>query len=172
MRFWLIITLFSILSCVNEKDTLKVACAANMEAALDSIATVYEQENNIKIDVIAASSIVLAMQIEQGADYDVFIAANTLIPQDLYKKGIVSTPKVLVNAKLYLIYDSHFEFDNELDLLTANDIEKIAIPDPELAPFGAAAVDHLSSMNILKDIDYKVVYAEDVAHTNNYLQTG
>ena len=66
-------------SCIHESN-LNVATSANMQFAMNEIISEFEKDNDISIELIVSSSGKLTSQIEQGAPFDIFIAANKKYP--------------------------------------------------------------------------------------------
>ena len=89
-------------SCGNE-SALNVATSANMQFPMNEIVSEFEKENTINIELIVTSSGKLTSQIEQGAPFDVFVAANQKYPDYLDSLGLTtSEPKVYAHGKLGL----------------------------------------------------------------------
>ena len=164
------LSLALITSCTNE-STLNIATSANMQFAMIEIVSEFEKENNIKIELIVTSSGKLTSQIEQGAPFDVFVAANTKYPAYLDSLGLTtSPPKVYAHGKLGLW--TLKEFSPTLTLLTADTIQKIAIANPKTAPYGKASIDVLKKHRIYDLIKHKLVYGESISQVNQFITTG
>ncbi len=159
-----------ITSCSNE-NTLHIATSANMQFAMSEIVSEFEKDNDIKVELIVTSSGKLTSQIEQGAPFDVFVAANTKYPAYLDSLGLTtSAPKVYAHGKLGLW--TLKEFSPTLTLLTTDTIQKIAIANPKTAPYGKASIDVLKHYRIYEQVKHKLVFGESISQVNQFITTG
>jgi len=164
------LSLTLITSCSNE-STLNIAASANMQFAMSEIVSEFEKENDIKTELIVTSSGKLTSQIEQGAPFDVFVAANTKYPTYLDSLRLTtSAPKVYARGKLVLW--TYKEFSPTLALLTTDTIQKIAIANPKTAPYGKASIDVLKHYRIYEQVKHKLVYGESISQVNQFITTG
>jgi len=167
MKFILFIFLFLFWSCRTDTKLI-VATSANMKDAMESIVKEYNKKKAIHIQLIIGSSGKLASQIEYGAPYDLFVAANLKYPEYLYEKGkAVSPPKKYASGKLVL-----WSFNNVspfLSSLETSDVEKIAIANPKTAPYGEATIELLKKNNIFDKVKSKLVYGESISQCNQFI---
>ena len=156
-----------------EKSDIKpinVAAASSFQAAFQNLAQSFTEETGIKIDFTFGSSGLLARQIEEGAPVDIYASASKKYVRDLKKQGLISDEKsVTVNGQLVLIF-SEFPEMSLFDLVNAN-IEKIAIANPEHAPYGAAAKDLLENTGLWDSIKDKLVYGNNVVQTTQFVSS-
>ena len=174
MKFRLLIPISLLLalitSCSNE-NTLHIATSANMQFAMIEIVSEFEKENDIKTELIVSSSGKLTSQIEQGAPFDIFVAANTKYPAYLDSMGLTtSAPRVYAYGKLGLWMLK--EFPPTLALLTTDTIQKIAIANPKTAPYGKASIDVLKHYRIYEQVKHKLVFGESISQVNQFITTG
>lgn len=159
-----------IASCSNE-STLNVATSANMQFAMREIVAEFEKGNDIKVELIVTSSGKLTSQIEQGAPFDIFVAANTKYPAYLDSIGLTtSAPRVYAYGKLVLW--TLKELTPTLSVLTTDTIQKIAIANPKTAPYGKASIDVLKHYCIYKRVKHKLVFGESISQVNQFITTG
>jgi molybdate transport system substrate-binding protein len=159
-----------ITSCSNE-NTLNIATSANMQFAMSEIVSEFKKDNDIKVELIITSSGKLTSQIEQGAPFDIFVAANTKYPAYLDSLGLTtSAPKVYAHGKLGLW--TLKEFSPTLTLLTTDTIQKIAIANPKTAPYGKASIDVLKHYGIYERVKHKLVFGESISQVNQFITTG
>ena len=166
------ICLFTLLltSCNNE-NTLHIATSANMQFAMNEIVSQFEKKNDIKVELIITSSGKLTSQIEQGAPFDVFVAANTKYPAYLDSLGLTTLPpKVYAHGKLALW--TLKEFSPTLNLLATDTIQKIAIANPKTAPYGKASIEALKHYGIYEQVKHKLVFGESISQVNQFITTG
>src|SRR5438552_5126238 len=120
---------------------LTVAAAANVQFVMDELKKDFEKFSGTQVNVILNSSGKLTAQIKEGAPYDIFVSADMKYPQELYKSGFaVDSPKVYANGVLVLWTTlTDIKPLADLKILTSVAIKKIAIANPQTAPYGAAA---------------------------------
>ena len=158
------------ISCTHESN-LNVATSANMQFAMNEIISEFEKDNDISIELIISSSGKLTSQIEQGAPFDIFIAANKKYPAYLDSLGLTtSTPKVYAKGKLGLW--TLKDLSPTLTLLTTDAIQKIAIGNPMTSPYGKASIDVLKNNGIYERVKHKLVFGESISQVNQFIRTG
>lgn len=171
IKILIFISLFCMCACTSPKKTLKVAVASNMEAAFQEIVKEFKNENeNVKIDVIVTSSGKLYTQIVNGAPFDVFVSADFDYPEKLIKEGKV-IGKVIEYAQGTLIIWTKKEGDFSNVNFLDSKYEKIAIANPETAPYGKAAVEYLKKTGVYEKIKNKLVFAESIGQVNHFVES-
>jgi molybdate transport system substrate-binding protein len=171
----LLILLFLInlvVGCNSDKHKkLRIAVASNLSEPITLIGNNYQIDFDIKVEVITGSSGKLMAQILHGAPYDIFISADIQYLNLLKDQNeLYEDPVIFVEGKLILwtLQDSQ---DSDLQLLLSENVEKIAIPNPEIAPYGKAAKEVLINLNLWDHIKHKLVFGESVTQTNQFLLT-
>lgn len=177
----LIIALLTILtlplSAAARQDgtTLTVSAAADLRPAFAEIGTAFETETGIAVDFNFGSTGQLTQQIEAGAPVDVFAAANTSYIDGLADENLVLddtiTPYGRGQIVLWTGEDSGVTVDTVEDL-AGDDIARIAIANPDHAPYGAAAKEALQSAGIWEAVQDKLVIGENISDTLRYGETG
>ena len=149
---------------------LKVALAANIGYAIDDIKKEFHTKYpNINLKITLGGSGKLFAQIQHGAPYDIFLSANMAYPNKLYKEHIAITkPKIYAQGALALFSTKPLDFTKNLNLLTQNEIDKIAIANPKTAPYGKAAVEALKNSGLYPKIKHKFIYGESISQTVIY----
>lgn len=154
---------------------LTVAAAADLQFAFTEIGELYEKETGNKVVFSFGSTGQLAQQIENGAPFDLFAAANISFVDDLAKKNLVVPDTVALYARGRIVLavnrDSGVSAVTLEDLLS-DKITHIAIANPEHAPYGVAAKEALTSAGVWDKIEDKIVYGENVRQTLQFVQTG
>jgi molybdate transport system substrate-binding protein len=152
---------------------LRVAVAANAQSVVKILQADFKKKTGITVEIISGSSGKLAAQIKNGAPFDLFLSADMEFPESLYKEGFaLNRPAVYALGNLILCSLSDLDLKNWNTLLTGNKIQKIAIANPSLAPYGEAAVSALRHYGIKEKIQPKLVTAESVSQVNTYITTG
>ena len=154
---------------------LTVAAAADLQFAFTEIAALYEQETGQDVTLVFGSTGQLAQQIQNGAPYDLFAAANIQYVEDLADQGLVLPDSVALYAQGRIVLAasrrSGVTAETLADLL-APEIKHIAIANPEHAPYGVAAMQALQAAGVWERIQPKLVLGENVRQALQYVQTG
>ncbi|MEM9648177.1 MAG: molybdate ABC transporter substrate-binding protein [Bacteroidota bacterium] len=166
----LILTAFACKPTTEAKLTLAVA--ANMQYAMSEIAKAFTDETKIKCDLITGSSGKLTAQIREGAPYDVFLSANMKYPMELFKNGLTTAPPKTYAYGRLVLWTQNEHIVPSLESLADNKVEHIALANPEIAPYGRASLQILSSLNLYDTVAHKLVYAESISQTNQFISTG
>src|SRR4030095_1905953 len=145
--------------------------AANVQFVMDELKNDFEKSNGTGVNVILNSSGKLTAQIREGAPYDIFVSADMKYPQELYKSGFApDSPKVYANGVLVLwTTRTDIKPSPDLKILTSVAIKKIAIANPQTAPYGAAAEEVMRYYNVYDQVKEKLVYGESITQTNQYI---
>ena len=155
--------------CLIAKE-ITVATAANVQYAMEEIKKAFKKSTGITVRTVVASSGKLAAQIKSGAPFDLFLSANMKYPKYLRKYGFaINDPKIYAYGSLVLWTLKPIELDKGIKSLLNPKIERIAIPNPKNAPYGTQAVIAMKKAGIYKKIKSKLIYAESVSQTNQYI---
>lgn len=169
--FFAIVLLSSCSSENNQKQALRIATAANMQFAMTELTTQFSEETGIPCDMVVSSSGKLTAQILQGAPFDLFVAANMIYPEEIYSKGFAkASPKVYALGKLVL-WSTLEGLEPSVALLATQRINHIAVPNPETAPYGIAALEFLKKNQLEESLKEKLVFGESVASTNQFINS-
>ncbi|KST64092.1 molybdate ABC transporter substrate-binding protein [Mastigocoleus testarum BC008] len=159
----------------QQTASLTVSAAASLTDALPSIKKMYEQQNpQVSITYNFASSGNLQRQIEQGAPADVFISASVNKMDILQKQGLLSqgSRKDLLQNKVVLIVSKDNSTISDFKDLTATEVNKISIGEPNSVPAGKYAKEVLTNAGIFEDVKSKTVFAKTVRQVLTYVETG
>ena len=174
---------------LEQNQTLRIAAAANLSDVLPQIVDGYKTDENLAaqdIDVTYASSGKLYAQIKAGAPYDIFLSANQEFPAKLAAERVVDnaknnesyTPFTYTQGQLAL-YSVTKSLDKSSpatlsNLLIKDANGKIAIANPELAPYGASAQAYLQSQNLYNTLNKqkRLIQAENIGQAFQYAHTG
>lgn len=172
-RIGLLLFAAILLTTASFAQGIKVAAAANLQAIIEVLQKDFKQKTGIDIEPIVGSSGKLVAQIKNGAPFDVFLSADMSFPDALYKESFsTKAPVVYAYGSLIICSSQDIGFENwERALLTPR-IKKIAIANPSVAPYGAAAEELLKKNGILDNVKSKMVYGESISQVNTYITTG
>ncbi|HEX2935222.1 MAG TPA: molybdate ABC transporter substrate-binding protein [Bacteroidales bacterium] len=172
MKKVLIILLMAI-SVGLQAQTVRVAAAGNLRYILDEIKEKYAKVSpKATIVVNLGSSGALVQQITNGADFDLFMAADIIYPEKLKAQGMVKGDiKTYAFGKLVL-WSNTVDVSKGLDIITDKSVNRIAIAKPDVAPYGARAIECLKYYKLYDKVKEKIVYADNIAQAAQFAQTG
>ncbi|HWD88707.1 MAG TPA: molybdate ABC transporter substrate-binding protein [Mucilaginibacter sp.] len=154
-------------------QSLRVAVAANLQAVIKVLGKDFKDKTGIEIEPIVGSSGNLAVQIKNGAPFDLFLSADMSFPEGLYKEGFsTKEPEVYAYGSLVICSTRDIDFGNWERVLLSERVKKIAIANPAIAPYGKAAEEALQKKGIFEEVKYKLVQGESIAQVNTYITTG
>ena len=157
----------------SHAQQLRVAVAANAQFVSMKLKEEFKKETGMYADLTVSSSGKLTAQIEQGAPFDVFMSADMKYPQELADKGLTTdTPKVYAYGTLVMWSLQKRDLSKGLSVVLDNDIQKIAVANPKLAPYGEATIAALTKENLSEKAQPKIVYGESISQVNQYLLSG
>jgi molybdate transport system substrate-binding protein len=156
-------------------EKLTIAAAADLAFALKEIGAAFEKEANVTPVISFGSTGNFTKQIEAGAPFDVFLAADLAHVDELKKGGFVLQDSVTVYAHGRIVVASNrksIQGKIGINDLTGPSVRKVAIANPAHAPYGIAAEEALKNSGVWDKIKDKLVYGENVRQTLQYIQTG
>ncbi|GAB4088792.1 molybdate ABC transporter substrate-binding protein [Hydrogenophaga soli] len=172
-RFWLACALL-LSSLAAHADKITVAAAADLKFAMDDIVAAFKKANPAdQVDVVYGSSGKFHTQIQQGAPYDLFFSADIGFVRELAKAGLAASEvKPYAVGRLVLWSASLDASKMTLASLADPKITRIAIANPKHAPYGKRAEEALRAAGLWAQVEPKLVYGENIAHTAQFVQTG
>ena len=170
-RIFILIALIAAMT--TQAQTVKIAAAANLRFVFDEIKTSYLIDNpKATVMVNFGSSGALLQQILNGAEFDIFMAADNSFPVKLKDQGAASGEiKTYALGKLVL-WSNTMDVSKGLEKLTDPAVKRIAIAKPELAPYGDRAIEVLKSSGLYDKVKDKIIYADNISQTAQFAQTG
>lgn len=155
-------------------DEVSIAVAANFTAPAKQIAVAFEQDTGHKVMVSTGSTGKLYEQIRNGAPFHVFLAADTKTPIKLDAEGMAVAGSRFTYAvgKLVLWSVKPDFVDDQGTVLKRGDFQHIAMANPKLAPYGAAAVETMTRLGVLATLTPKIVQGENLSQTQQFVTSG
>ena len=161
------------ISAQTFSQNIKVAIAANLQPVMKALQKDFKKQSGITVDAISGPSGNLATQIRNGAPFDVFLSADTNFPDNLYKSGdALGKPVVYARGVLIIGGKGNLTYKNWVQLLVSAKVQKVAIGNPAIAPYGKAAKEALEQAKIYASIQPKIVMGESISQVNTYIATG
>jgi molybdate transport system substrate-binding protein len=157
----------------------RVAAASNLNVVLNAIADQFEREKGVHVDVVFGSSGTLTRQIEQGAPFEMFLAADEDFPKKLTAAGLTRDAGVVYatgRLALFAPKGSPLHLDARLaglaQLVKSGGVTRFAIANPALAPYGEAAEAVLKKRGLWDAIRPRLVLGETIAQAAQFATTG
>ncbi len=162
---------------IHAARQITVAAAADLNFALPELARQFEAVTGTKVVLSIGSSGNLFSQIQNGAPFDVFFSADEEYPKKLASAGIVDGATLRTYAIGHLVI---WVPDNSpgdparlhMDLLTQDWVARIALANPQHAPYGRAAMAALERFGMKDKVASKLVYGESVSQAAQFVQSG
>jgi molybdate transport system substrate-binding protein len=177
-RAVIVLFIFMFLAAVPvAAQQLRIAAAADLQFALGDLAAQYEKQTGVKLSVTYGSSGNFFAQIENGAPFDLFFSADITYPQKLIDKGLAARESLYSYAfgriVLWVPRDSPLD-PAKLHWKTLLDsrVQKIAIGNPEHAPYGRAAVAAIRKAGIYDQVSGKFVLGENISQAAQFVESG
>jgi molybdate transport system substrate-binding protein len=158
-------------------SVLTIAAAADLKFALDDLVKQFEEKYPAtKVNVTYGSSGNFFAQFQNGAPFDLFFSADIGYPRKLAEKGLGADDVFLYAIGCIVVWvpkDSPVAVDKlGIKALLEPSIRKIAVANPDHAPYGRAAVAALKALNVYDQVASRLVYGENIAQTAQFVQSG
>lgn len=157
---------------------LKIAAAADLQFALQEVTAAFHgKQSDVKVTVINGSSGQLFQQLRNGAPFDVFLSADRQYPQKLVEEGLAIADSEVLYAHGHLVVwvrkESPLELvDGKLDVLLDPAVAKVAIANPQFAPYGRAAEAALKKLELYDRVKDRLVLGENISQTAQFVESG
>lgn len=160
-----------------QAQTLRVAAAADLQFAMNDLAAGYEKSTGTTVAVSYGSSGNFRTQIANGAPFDLFFSADVEYPKLLIAAGQADADTLYIYAHGRLVLwapgGSNLDLAKRgLEALNDPRVTKIAIANPEHAPYGRAAVAALQKAGLYDAVKSKLVYGENISQTAQFAESG
>ncbi len=158
-------------------SVVRVAAASDLKFALDELEGVLaEQHPDVELKLTYGSSGTFLQQISNGAPFDVFLSADLEYPAELVDQQLASGEDVFEYAAGRLVVwtpeGSAVDPADGLRALARRDVRRVAIPNPEHAPYGRAAVAAMKHAGVYDEVRRKLVLGESVAQAADFVHSG
>lgn len=177
-----LLTLACVTACKDKPSTtapdqneLTVAAASDLTPAFEEIGRQFEATHKTKVVFVFGSTGMLTRQIENDAPIDLFAAANVSYVDQLDREGLIIPDSRAIYARgriaLWTTDESPLRLQSITDL-TRPEVMRIAIANPDHAPYGLAARQALESAGIWERVKPKLVYGDNIRQTLQFAETG
>jgi len=175
-----LLSLFAVLvtiasGCQGPKNGITVSAASDLTNAFQEVGREFERKNGTRVTFVFGSTGQLAQQIEQGAPTDVFAAASVAFIDELERGGfIVAGTKQtygIGRIALWTRRDANPGIE-KLEDLARDGVQRIAIANPDHAPYGIAAREALQATGLWDKVKPRIIFAENISQTLQYAESG
>lgn len=180
IAFTLSVVLSSALSWTQEKKAqseLLVAAAADLNPAVNDIAQQFEKKTGVRLKLSIGASGALTQQIQNGAPFDLFFSADMDYPRQLVAQGQADAASLykysLGKLVLWVPTDSPLDVEHKgMEVLFDSSVKKIALANPQHAPYGRAAVAALKHAGLYDRLADRFVLGENVSQAAQFAESG
>ena len=156
-----------------------VAAAANLNFALTEIAAQFARDRGTPVEVVFGASGALTRQIQEGAPFELFLAADEEFPRQLAAAGLTRDAGVVYATGRLVVFaptGSPLKVDERLDnlarLVKGGGVTRLAIANPAVAPYGEAAEAVLRKRGLWEAIRPRLVLGDSIAQAAQFATTG
>ncbi|HXZ30824.1 MAG TPA: molybdate ABC transporter substrate-binding protein [Terriglobales bacterium] len=171
-----LLALFVLVPLLCNAQEITVAAAADLQYVFQDVTARFEKETGAHVKVIFGSSGNLFTQIQNGAPFDLFFSADIEYPQKLEAAGTAESGTLYEYAEgklvLWTAKATHLDVNRGLQVLLDPAVKKIAIANPQHAPYGRAAVAALRNEGIYDKVADKLVLGENISQTASFVASG
>ena len=161
---------------LNFAQELTIAAAADLQFAMFDIGARFQKETGTPVKLLYGSSGNFAQQIQNGAPFDMFFSANLDYPKQLEAAGLTEPGTFYEYGKgklvLWVPSESTLDLTSGLRALLNPAVHKIAVANPQHAPYGKAAVAALQQEKIYDQVKDKLVLGENISQTASFVTSG
>jgi molybdate transport system substrate-binding protein len=161
-----------------EKKLVRIAAASDLKFALEEVASEYEHAHQgATIQTTFGASGTLFAQLTHGAPFDLFLSADLKYPEKLVEQGqaLPGSDFPFAVGHLVLWVPAKSEVDLEslgIQAVLDSRVKKLAIANPQLAPYGRAAEAALKSLQVYEKVVDRLVLGENIAQTAQFVESG
>jgi molybdate transport system substrate-binding protein len=165
---------FSLLSGQADADEVRIAVAANFTDATRQLVPLFEEATGHTTRISYGSTGKLYSQIEHGAPFELFLAADTKRPGKAEREGLAVPGSRFVYARGRLVLWSIKPdlFNDAEGYIKGTDFKHIALANPKTAPYGLAAEQVMQHLGVLSQLTPKLVKGDSISQTFQFVVTG
>jgi molybdate transport system substrate-binding protein len=159
------------------RGTVRIAAAADLNVALAEVITRFTAGRQVDVSASYGSSGTFFAQLMNGAPFDLFLSADVEYPRRLAERGLTLPGSAFTYAvgRLVLWVPAGSALDVQgggLEALRDPAVRRVAIANPDHAPYGRAAMAALQTADLLDAVKPRLVYGENVAQALQFAQSG
>ncbi len=170
-----VVLALAVVAPLHAQSSLRLASAADLEPVLPPILEQFRQSTGIRVETTFQASAMLTTQIMNGAPFDIFLSADLGYPKRLIEAGLADGAEPVAYASGTLVLWTRNDSASgppSLDLLRNPSVKRLAIANPERAPYGRAAIATLKKLNLYETLRPRLVTAENIAQAAQFVDSG
>jgi molybdate transport system substrate-binding protein len=164
------------ISAISVAQEITLAAAADLQSAMQDITARFQHETGKPVKVIYGSSGNFFQQIQNGAPFDLFFSANLDYPKKLESAGLIEAGSYYRYARgkivIWVRKDSKIDLSPRLTALLDASVKKIAVANPQHAPYGQAAVAAMQKKGVYEKVKNKFVLGENISQAASFVLSG
>jgi len=176
LKSYVVVSLFLFAARLGAAQEITVAAASDLQFAFHEVGERFEKDTGKHVKLIFGSSGNFFAQLQNGAPFDAFFSADIDYPKRLEAAGLAEPgtlyPYATGTIVLWVPNESKLDLGRGLQVLLDPSIQKIAIANPEHAPYGRAAVAALRHEKIYDQVSTKFVLGENISQTATFVVSG
>jgi molybdate transport system substrate-binding protein len=173
MRWLALLLLGTAVTNPAQARSVNVAAAANFTAVAEELAPLFTAETGYEVNYSFGATGQLYTQAAQGAPFEVFLSADDIRPNQAVAEGTGVDGTVFTYAIGALaLYSTSIDLADGEVVLHAGDYNKVAIADPQTAPYGRAAIEAIHALGLEKAITPKLVTGENITQALQFVESG
>ena len=164
----------TLLAAGAQAGEVQVAVAANFTAPMQQIAAAFEQDTGNKAVLAFGAPGKFYAQISNGAPFEILLAADDETPARLEKdkQTVPGSRFTYATGRLVLWSAKAGYVDSQGKVLQTGQFNHLAIANPKAAPYGAAAIETLTKLNLLARLQPRIVQGENISQAQQFVATG
>jgi len=155
---------------------ITVAAAADLQFAMQDVAARFQEQTGKTVKVTYGSSGNFFQQIQNGAPFDMFFSADADYPKKLEAGALIEPGSFYfyANGKIvtWVKHESKIDLKSGMQVLLDSSVKKIAVANPQHAPYGQAAVAAMQKEKIYEKVKDKFVLGENISQTASFVVSG
>jgi molybdate transport system substrate-binding protein len=156
------------------RKEIRVAVATNFIRTADELSDHFAKESDIAVIRSSGATGMLYSQMVNGAPYDLFLAADEERPELLHQQGLCEEPFTYASGRVVMWSGRKdlSDAENWQQVIVRSDISRIAMANPETAPYGEAAMQAIKKAGLKQELRKHLVYGQNVGQSFQYGQQG
>jgi len=169
----LVLAMLALSTCARAAE-VQAAVAANFAAPMKAIVAEFEQATGHKVHLSFGASGRFYAQIRNGAPFHVLLSADEDIPVRLEREGLsVPASRFTYAVGTLVLWSARTDFvDARGAVLSRGAFAHLAVANPKLAPYGAAAMETLDKLGLAAALRSKLVFGENIAQAHQFVASG
>ena len=155
-------------------DEVQVAVAANFTAPMQRIAAQFEKDSGHQASLAFGATGKFYAQIANGAPFEILLAADDETPAKLEKEGLgVAGSRFTYAVGKLVLWSANADLvDGAGAVLKTGNFKHLALASPKAAPYGAAAIEAMTKLNVLAELQPRIVQGENISQAHQFVVSG